>query len=600
MNSSRIFAAGIKLILSAIIAPAVLATNILGSDIEPWSDEYLLVPKEYPTIQSAVDAAVDGDIVLVFPGTYTQNGSHGIEIMGKEITVRSAAGSEYTTIDCELAGRGFYFCYSAGINTRLEGFTIRNGYARYGGGIRCNNSSPSITNCIISGNEAETAGGGISCFRSSSIITNCRISDNHATSSGGGFYCYDSSPTMTDCAITLNNTEYSGGGLYCKTSQISVNSCLILDNSAGYEGGGINCDESSIVVDHCTINGNEGSNGGGIYCSFSPMSIIDDCVISGNETRGLGGGISLRYSDTASITNTFLFDNYSAKKGGGIYCRNSSATVSKCDLTGNAAQRGGGIFCNSYSSSTIMNCTIIANSAGSNGGGFFSRRSNPIICNSILWGNTSGQVYAEAGSPYITYTNIQEGWPGPGNIDSNPHFVRDEWSDYRLLWGSPCIDSGYPDSLDMDGTRSDMGAHYFDQSRELIVYLSPELTELAPGDTGRVNCTVCNPNPYDVSFTAAAGLWLPDGTPWPGNPIEGPVYASISPAANLTGEYEFQAPAGLLPGIYSLAAGVGCRDRIYDLDRFEFTVIDTGEDDGYPHPNDPAEIFASWRPGELR
>ncbi len=183
-------------------------------------------------------------------------------------------------------------------------------------------------------------------------------------------------------------------------------------------------------------------------------------------------------------------------------------------------------------------------------------------------------MYVYSGDPVITYSDVQGGWVGAGNIDIDPAFVKENWGDYRLLWGSPCIDAGHPDSSDGDGTRSDMGAHFFDQSKKLLVYLSPETDEIAPGGTGLVCCTVCNSKPYEISFGAAAAIRLPDGAPWPGNPLEEPLFFSIAPSGNLAREFEYRAPFGWSPGTYSFAAGAGYNGRIYDLDHFEFTVLE--------------------------
>ena len=89
----------------------------------------LLVPNPYPTIQSAINAAVDGDTVIVAPGTYTGLGNRNIDFLGKAITVRSENGPENCIIDCQNSGRGFYFHTSEGPNSVLDGLTITNGIA---------------------------------------------------------------------------------------------------------------------------------------------------------------------------------------------------------------------------------------------------------------------------------------------------------------------------------------------------------------------------------------------------------------------------------------------------------------------------------------
>ena len=95
----------------------------------------------------------------------------------------------------------------------------------YGGGIVCNNnSSPTITNCMIGENSAEEYGGGISCYVDSSpMISNCTIIGNSAGEQGGGIYCEnDSSPTITNCTISENSAGWSGGGIICYGGSLTI------------------------------------------------------------------------------------------------------------------------------------------------------------------------------------------------------------------------------------------------------------------------------------------------------------------------------------------------------------------------------------------
>jgi hypothetical protein len=120
-----------------------------------------LVPSQYPTIQAAIDAAVDGDIVTVADGVYTGTGNRDIDFLGKELTVRSENGPANCIIDCEASWtdphRGFYFHDSETAASVLEGVTIQNGYApdeegcgTTGGGILCRDSAnPTIRNCLV-------------------------------------------------------------------------------------------------------------------------------------------------------------------------------------------------------------------------------------------------------------------------------------------------------------------------------------------------------------------------------------------------------------------------------------------------------------------
>ena len=340
-------------------------------DTDPQCESAIYVPAEYPTIQEGIDAAVDGVLILVAPGTYVEN----INFLGKAITVRGEAGAEVTIIDGNENGLVVTFNSGETEGAVLDGFTIRNGFDFLGdgGGILCYNSSPTITNCTISGNRV------------------------HYHSYGGGIYCFRSSPTITDCIISGNlSTQGSGGGgIYCDSSSPTITNCTISGNSADDCGGGIHCHHSSPTITNCTISGNTALRGGGIYCSSS-FPTITNCAISGN-----------------------------------------------CAILGNSAGdgRGGGIYC--YSSS-------------------------PTITNCILWGDlapSGAEIYVYSGSPVVTYSDVQGGRPGTGNIDEDPLFVGG--GDYHLASGSPCIDAGNPDLSYNDvcfppsmGTeRNDMGVY---------------------------------------------------------------------------------------------------------------------------------------------
>ena len=244
------------------------------------------VPADYTTIQAAVDAASNGDEILVAPGTYTGTGDEVVDTLGKAITIKASGTPEETIIDGEGARRVVQCAGGEGADTIIEGFTITGGSADdNGGGIYCYNSSPTITDCTISDNTAAYYGGGIDCnYYSSPTITGCTISGNTANDSGGGISCRDySSPTITGCTISGNTAADSGGGISCSDSSLTITDCTISDNTANDSGGGIYCYDSNPTITGCTISGNTAISGGGISCNYYSSPTLTDTVVCGND-----------------------------------------------------------------------------------------------------------------------------------------------------------------------------------------------------------------------------------------------------------------------------------------------------------------------------
>ena len=205
----------------------------------------IYVPSDYNNIQAAIDAAFDGDTIIVSDGMYTGDGNRDIDFKAKAITVRSEHGPLTSIIDCEGNAesnhRGFYFHSGENEDSILDGFTVMNGYyydgaLAMGGGILCLNegTEPTIRRCIIIRNEA-SHGGGIGCYRSDPRIKNCLIAKNSAGSHyGGGFYIWDSSlPAITGCTIADNSAIYGGGAIYSGyNSNPQITNSIIWNNSS--------------------------------------------------------------------------------------------------------------------------------------------------------------------------------------------------------------------------------------------------------------------------------------------------------------------------------------------------------------------------------
>ncbi|MGA2498124.1 MAG: right-handed parallel beta-helix repeat-containing protein, partial [Tepidisphaeraceae bacterium] len=220
--------------------------------------------------------------------------------------------------------------------------------------------------------------------------------------------------------------------------------------------------DSTAILDGFTITGGNANGsssptnyGGGMYNS-SGSPTLANCTISGNIASSSGGGV-YNAGSSPTLTNCTVSTN-TAVSGGGVFdASSSSPALTNCTLHGNAATSGGGIY-NVSSSPTLIDCTLSSNIASTNGSGMYDNASsNPQLTNCIVWWNSgSTLIYNSSSTPVITYSDIQGGYSGTGNINADPLFVRSPWAgpdgvfgtadddygDLRLRAGSPALDVG--------------------------------------------------------------------------------------------------------------------------------------------------------------
>jgi hypothetical protein len=252
-------------------------------------------------------------------------------------------------------------------------------------------------------------------------------------------------------------------------------------------GAGIFCTGSSPVVRNNIIKNNEAfeqqsGDGGGVLCVYSDMILIDN-VITANYASGalggFGGGIHCSYSNPVIMRNV-VTHNQSGWGGGGFYLYISNPLMSQNVVAANRSTFWGGGFYLDESSPVIFNSSLYGNVARwMEGGGIYCiNNSNPVIVNSIMWADSAleggDEIYVEDGMPSLSFTDIEGGWQGTGNIDSDPYFRDPDNGDLHIMstdcgdqYTSPCIDAGDPMIIDslldcMGGlgtTLSDLGAY---------------------------------------------------------------------------------------------------------------------------------------------
>ena len=281
MNKSVAVIAAFILIVSLQVQAAVRYVDL--SSPNP-SAPYSSGATAATNIQDAVDAASDGDTVVLAVGHYLLRAE--VEV-AENIIIRGTGDPSETIID----GQGLVRCFDLG-NTEcvISSMTITHGYDdSNGGGIYCTGFNPVVSNCTIYGNTSDSFGGGMrygSVYNSMicsntanyggglsySLAYHCLISSNRAFSSAGGIY----HGTAANCIISGNISGSSGGGCY----YASANNCLIIGNASESSGGGV----YRGAVTNCTISGNSSVPSGGESTGRWPITASSGIMMITSDT----------------------------------------------------------------------------------------------------------------------------------------------------------------------------------------------------------------------------------------------------------------------------------------------------------------------------
>ncbi len=243
----------------------LLASLLLLCVLRPASAATFSVPGQFTTIQAAINAAANGDTVVIADGTYTGPGNVDLDFGGRSITVTSQNGAVKTIIDCggtaNDSHRGFNL-HSGETNAIISGLTIQNGdvstkanYDNYGGGIYASSAYLTIQNCIIRNNKARYGGGVCFFQRTMNTLTmiNCFLTGNSASIFGGGInITAENSPILlTNCTFTGNIANRGDGGISGGYGNNSVT--LVNDILYGDAGGEIG--QGTLAASYCDIQG---------------------------------------------------------------------------------------------------------------------------------------------------------------------------------------------------------------------------------------------------------------------------------------------------------------------------------------------------------
>jgi len=503
----------LRLLLLTAMTPLLVAQTTIHVDVNatPPGNGSLAAP--FPSIQPALSAALDGDTVLVRPGTYHES----LVLVGRSITIESTAGPDTTVVDAnnqdtvlQIAG------LLASVSVEVNGFTFTNGNGTQfiggrAGGVALAIAHASLHNCRITGNVGgRGAVGGIHISSGSLAMTRCEITNN----TGGD--------------MPFNKGGFSGrggpGGLQvvdpvAAPLTLDLLDCLIAQNTGG----------DGFTFFFATGTGGSGgiellANGLTIpNCRARNCNIVDNLAGNGDGAgRGGPGGLGLGPCNF-ELTNCTVADNAGGQVAGG-----------------GGTPGAGGIHCLAPSTSVDATNTIIWNNVDGSG--------NPSAIDQTL-----GAVVASS-------CDIQGGFAGPGNLNLDPLFRAAPANDYRLVAASPCIDAGDSaaanlPALDIEGDPRNVGGSVdigADEgcwlgTDEGFTLRTPSTTgaapdrcflQLTPGDT--VELQLLPPPPALVgSFALGYLQFRTNGSSGPVSPLGLPTI-HVDPFSSLTLAYGIQ------------------------------------------------------------
>lgn len=490
-------------------SPANAATTIYVDASATGADDGSSWVNAYANLQEALGAANPGDQVWVASGDYKTTTianrfisfalETGVEVYGG-FTGFEAALSErdpaanVTVLSGNIGtaavetDNSYHVVIgaSAGPTARLDGFTIRGGYAdgagaaAVGGGVYINVNGPTLANLVITDNFSSTVGGGIYVAAGAPAISDSVVANNHADdggglatdaadptftrvtvsnnssdNEGGGAWLGSGEPRFTDVDFRRNSTVLNGGGLYNDSSNVHLAGGVFAGNDASI-GGGMFSNAGSPVVSNVRFTGNEGRTiGGGAYVGAGDVS-ISDSLFRGNRSQN-GGGLFTATTGTTTVNSSAFVYNRASSTAGGVWHRDGTGTFTNVTISNNRAPSAPGLY-NFLATLTLTNSTVFGNTGDPGTGGVENGSTATLtVRDSILWGNAPVQVFVSPLSvdTIIEHNIVQGGCPAdsscPGNLVVNTNPALGPLADNggptptrKPGASSPAIDAGTP------------------------------------------------------------------------------------------------------------------------------------------------------------
>jgi uncharacterized repeat protein (TIGR01451 family) len=415
-------------------------------------------PYDYTSVQAAVDAAQEGDLVKVAGHCFGVNVRPRNDVtttgvvtqvvyISKTVTIQGGytttnwispdPDTHPTTLDAERQGRVLYI--TGDISPTIQGLRITGGDADEagsdtGGGVYVFTATATISNNWIYGN-THGNGAGLYLYRSNSLLSGNIISNNVTTGSGGGLFAFFADTTLRGNTIAANTAGSTGGGLRLHGGTSNLESNTVTGNTTDEDGGGLYIWGTAATLTGNEVTSNTAGSGGGLFLLFHGHMLIGNTVAH-NTARSQGSGLLLLASNS-TLVNNFVVGNRAS--GSVIYVaaslphllHNTIADNPDCDRGVYLTQVWG------TNSTAILTNTILANHPV----GIYVDSGSTATLESMLW---HGDTTNWSGGGTINHSNDHSG---------DPAFVNPAGMDYHIGPSSAARDEGVDAGVteDIDG-----------------------------------------------------------------------------------------------------------------------------------------------------
>jgi hypothetical protein len=311
---------------------------------------------------------------------------------------------------------------------------------------------------------------------------------------------FNASVTVRDCEFTALNVQQTAAAIAATGSgHLLIQSCRFTDTLAS--NGIVAARGASARIENSVF-----ANNFGALHTRGTAEIID-CVFEDNQNSGTGsaGGIYVE-SGTAQVANCRFARNAG---DGAILFDQATVEVVNCEIVDHQlAQAFNRLIWNWTMNGqvTLRNSTLAGNTAAA-----LVRAQNITMVNCIAWGNTVTSVF-EGGAPVVTYSVVQGGVAGAGNLNTDPLFLNPPGGAYSLRPGSPAIDAANNNAVPA-GVTTDLAGNprFFDDPATPDTGVgTPPIVDMGAFEFQGTPAT-CPPDLTTGSIPGQPGYGVPDG-----------------------------------------------------------------------------------------